>query len=508
MIFLPKTKKNLLRRKKIILWSVLALLFFFFSLSPLLAACRSSFNTNIDININIDSNTNLDPNTNMNILDRGNYYQGVYGFLDGFKNENPIESLDKMAKNNINLVILYGTNYDVKTTVKSKKDAVLERQFKKIDRYLARAATLGIQVIMPVWRMPKNLNQVPYMDAGKLDTAERYIKRYRDNPTVIGWYILDEPIMRLERVKEKAPEYLHKYVIPALDTLTKALDEYDTSNKIRFGVIERHDRGEYGLEKAGVMLINRYLTVWGNDRYPFMKRAPREFQNIYYVIKGFHPLDDFVRKIKKPFLFIGQAQSSDANPTWQQRMPTEREFLVQQVYPMLVMSDEEPRYHLGNASWAFGVMRSSEAGREFLQNVYSKGKKTIDLISAGIFNGRIKNISTNVVIPRYIGQKAIKAGLYDIPQDSLMFDARAWHPHPYRGKKMAVALATRNGRKERFSFTYPGKVTSVQMPLSEQDSICKIENFQQQYDRDKQETLFQMQIMPLCPTVLFFDTEK
>ena len=358
---------------------------------------------------------------------------------------------------------------------------------------------------MPVWRLPKDMNQVPYMDAGQLDTAERYIKRYRDNPALIGWYLLDEPILCLENLGEKAPEYFHQYVTPALDALTKVLDEHDTANKIRFGVLKRYNKGKYGLENGARILINRYLTVWGHDQYPFVRSSPRELQNMYYVIRNIYALNDFVKTIKKPFLFVGQAQSSDANPNWQQRIPTEREFLVQQVYPMLLMSDEQPRYHLGNLSWAFDVMRSTAAGQQFYKDVYTKRKRLIDLISAGIANGRIKDISKNRDRATYEGEKAIKAGVYDIPEDSKMFYQTKWHPHPFRGKKMVVAIATRKGKNQTLSFTYPGKVTSVQVPFMAEDNICTIKNLTQQYDIRNKETLFKMQIKPLCPTVLFFN---
>ncbi|MCC0179475.1 hypothetical protein I4641_21170 [Waterburya agarophytonicola K14] len=444
---------------------------------------------------------------NMAIADNNNYYQGVYGFLNGFDRQDPIASLDEMAEQNINLVILYGTNYYVKTTVPSEKDGILEQHFSKIDRYLAHAHTLGIKVIMPIWRMPEDMRQVPYMDAGKLDTAIRFIKRYRDNPTVIGWYLMDEPILRLELLKDKAPNYFHKYVIPALDSLTEALDEYDTGDKLRFGVFQRYDKGNFGLKNGAKILINRYLTIWGHDLYPFIKKSPQEFQNMYYIIRNFYPLNDFVREVKKPFLYIGQAHSSDANPNWQQRMPTAREFLTQQVYPMLLMSDEKPRYHLGNLSWAFGVMRSTPEGRQFLEDVYAKSKRLIDLISTGIANGRIKDISQGRDKASYKGEQAIKAGIYEIPQDSQIFYHKNWYPHPFRGKKMAIALATRR-EKQDFSFRYPGKVISLQLPLIPQDRICTIEKFQHQYDPIQQETLFKMQIMPFCPTVLIFDTEQ
>ena len=449
----------------------------------------------------------FNPNKHMTISDRRNYYQGVYGFLDGFENQDPLESLDEMAKQNINLVILYGTNYRVKTSAKSQKDAILTRQFKKIDRYLTHANTLGIQVIMPIWRMPKDMTQVPYMDAEELDTAKRYIKRYTNNSTVIGWYLMDEPILRLESVGEKAPEYFQKYVLPAFDTLTRALDKYDTNNKIRFGVFERYNKGKYGLENGARILIEKYLTVWGHDQYPFVKRAPREFQNIYYVIRNFYALNHFVESIKKPFLFVGQAQSADANPNWQQRLPTQREFLIQQIYPMLLSSNAKPRNHFGNLAWAFGVMRSTPAGKKFLADVYSPSKQLIDLISAGIANGCIKDISQDLSSPSYIGEKAIKAGLYDIPQDSLIFQNKAWHPHPFRGKKMSVAIATKGGRKHNFSFTYPGKITSVQTSTTWSNRICPIENLRQNYNSNKHETLLQMEIMPLCPTVLIFDAQ-
>ena len=467
---------------------ILILILFIFSFYTVAATCQPKFS--------------------IQMANRSNYYQGVYGFLNGFNGEDPIKSLNEMAKHNINLVILYGTYYRVTTTVPSEKDAILAKQFEKIDRYLAEAHRLGIQVMMPIWRMPQNMNQLPYMDAGQLDTAIRYIKRYRNNPTLIGWYIMDEPILRLESIKRKAPEYFDQYVIPAMDTLTEALDKYDTSNKIRFGVFERYNKGKYGLENKAKILIERYLTVWGHDQYPFIRKSPRELQNIYYVIRNFHALNNFVRQIQKPFLFVGQAQSSDANQNWQQRMPTEREFLVQQIYPMLLMSDEKPRYHLGNLSWAYGVMKSTAAGRQFLENIYGKNKKVIDLISAGIANGRIKDISQNRNKSTYEGEKAIKAGLYDIPQDSLMFRETKWYPHPFRGKKMAVALATRAGRSQYFYFSYPGKLTSFQIPFIVPNYICTVKDLQLQYDSAKQETLFKMQIMPLCPTVLMFDTDR
>ena len=490
MIFkLSKKAKNTLTKKTLQLTSILLL--FIVSFSSI--AATYWFN----------------PNKHMTTSDLHNYYQGAYGFVDGFENQDPLESLDDMAKQNINLVILYGTNYSVKPKSEFRKDAVLEKQFKKVDRYLAHAHSLGIQVIMPVWRIPKNMEQVPYMNAGELDTVIRYIKRYTDNPTVIGWYMMDEPILRLEsRLGQKAPEYFQKYILPAFDILTEALDKYDTNNKIRFGVFERYNRGKYGLENGAKILIDRYLTAWGHDQYPFIRRSPREFQNIYYVIRHFYTLNHFIKTIKKPFLFIGQAQSSDADPNWQQRLPTEREFLIQQIYPMLLMSDEKPRYHLGNLSWAFGVMTSTPAGRKFLADVYSPGKELIDLISAGIANGRIKDVSKDLDKPSYIGEQAIKAGLYDIPKDALIFQNKAWRPHPFKGKKMAVAIATKGGRKHNFSFTYPGKVISVQTPSTASSRICTLDNFRQKYDSDRQETLFQMQIMPLCPTVLFFDTEK
>ena len=488
MIFkLSKKAKNTLTKKILQLTSILLL--FIVSFSSI--AATYWFN----------------PNKHMTTSDLHNYYQGAYGFVDGFENQDPLESLDDMAKQNINLVILYGTNYSVKPKSEFRKDAVLEKQFKKVDRYLAHAHSLGIQVIMPVWRIPKNMEQVPYMNAGELDTVIRYIKRYTDNPTVIGWYMMDEPILRLESVGKKAPEYFQKYIIPAFDTLTEALDEYDTNNKLRFGVFERYNKGKYGLENGARILIERYLTAWGHDRYPFVKRSPKEFQNIYYVIRNFYALDFFVRSIRKPFLFVGQAQSSDANPDWQQRLPTEREFLIQQIYPMLLMSDAKSRYHLGNLVWAFGVMRATPAGRKFLAEVYSPGKQLIDFISPGIANGRIKDISQDLTKPSYIEEKAIKAGLYDIPQDSLIFQNKAWHPHPFRGKKMAVAIATKGGHNHNFSFTYPGKVNSVETPSAALNHICRIENFRQQYNPNKQETLLQMQIMPLCPTVLIFDAQ-
>ena len=489
MIFrkIGKKVKKAVARKIFQLISILLLFVFSFS------AVAATYRFNLD--------------NNMIISDRQNYYQGVYGFINRYKNQDPLKSLDAMAKHNINLVILYGTNYSVKATVRSEKDVVLARQFKKIDRYLAHAYSLGIQVIMPVWRIPENMEQVPYMNAGELDTIIRYIKRYTDNPAVIGWYMMDEPILRLESLGQKAPEYFQKYILPAFDTLTEALDEYDTNHKVRFGVFKRYDTAKYGLENGAKILIDRYLTAWGHDQYPFIKSSPREFQNIYYVIRNLYTLNYFVKAIKKPFLFIGQAQSSDANPNWQQRLPTEREFLIQQIYSMLLMSDEKPRYHLGNLSWAFGVMTSTHAGRKFLAEVYSPSKELIDLISAGMVNGRIKDISQNLDEPAYIGERAIKAGLYDIPQDALMFQNKVWRPHPFRGRKMAVAIA-KGGGKRNFSFTYPGKVASVQTPFTASSHICQIENFKQKYDLNRQETLLQMQIMPLCPTVLIFDAEK
>ena len=99
-----------LRRKNITLRLVLALFLFAFSLAPIFA---------------------IQSNLNNNITDKSNYYQGVYGFLNGFDHQDPIESLDAMAQNNINLVILYGANYYVKTTVKSEKDTILEESNSK-----------------------------------------------------------------------------------------------------------------------------------------------------------------------------------------------------------------------------------------------------------------------------------------------------------------------------------------------------------------------------------------
>ena len=301
------------------------------------------------------------------------YYSGYYtgSWSRGWKdNPNPRheQNLDELAKLNVNLIIPYSTGlFDHRPELLADPQYIADHHL-RVGRYLDKANRLGMKVIMQVWNSPHGKQAGPaglsidspsYLTPGPNGTLallKQLIETYKDHPAVIGWYVIDEPILSVEKAEDPAAQY--QVLRTALDQVTATIRSADDTGKFLFGVFARwfDDHSKVASLKAKPReLMATYLDAWGQDQYPFSKKHTRDLENVLALQKTMHKLEGFnfnlgqVHGKEMPFLFVSQAQGFQAPGEGgiNQRLPTIRESVFQKTYGSMIFADRRRDSFMG-----------------------------------------------------------------------------------------------------------------------------------------------------------------
>lgn len=437
------------------------------------------------------------------------YYSGYYtgSWSPNWKNtENPVHEreLEELATYNVNLIIPYSTGlYDHRPELLADPTYIADH-YLRVDRYLEKANNLGMKVILQVWNSPHGIEPGPnglsinssnYIQSGPTGTIanlKNLVNRYKNHPAIIGWYVIDEPILSIEKANNPVQQYTT--VTNALAAVTTAIREVDDTNKFIFGVLARYHDGHTiaSLQGKPAELIVNYLDVWGQDQYPFAKTHTRDLQNILSLQIGLHRLEGYNFNLKEvhgkelPFIFVNQAQGFQApgEGGLGQRLPTIRESIFQKLYGAMVLTDRRQASYLGDVSWAYYATKRSlsaeeggwpgipykRSGVDWLSDVYVRVKNVMDhmlpVLKSSIVVKKWRIDRTNPSENEY--SKDILASLYKVPEDAILFVDKVIQPHPFRGKYVFLAFnANLQNKNFTFDLSHDGKTTIKNLSLFE-----------------------------------------
>lgn len=193
----------------------------------------------------------------------------------------------------------YTENTNVPTQVSSKGIDILMPYIEKsgqekVQAFLDASKNAGIKVLLEIYR--------PLVDSENIREVKRFIRTYKNHPSVYGWYLYDEP--EIKKPTALSPDLLKK--------VYQAIKEEDNFKPV-------------ALVFADIKKIEPYtdamdILMW--DRYPCEEGVP-ELQWAPSYQKALYKVISLAYAKNKTFLNVVQAYSEKQS---KKRLPTELEF--------------------------------------------------------------------------------------------------------------------------------------------------------------------------------------
>jgi hypothetical protein len=352
-------------------------------------------------------------------------------------------------------------------------DQVIEEHKKQVTSFLNKSLSLNQKVIFQLWNVPQEkINEPSYLNShpknGTLAIIKNLVQEYSSHPAIIGWNIIEEPILALEKSADPVKQYA---VLKAnLMQIKNTVKENDSSGKFIFGVFARwEDNSSVPFLKDKTQeLVKEIFDVWGQNSHPFLKVHKPEYLNIWDIKNNAHKLENFQFQLNTKFasnaylVSVTQAFGADsmASSTFQ-RLPTFGESLFQNLYLPLIFSERSQGKILGLVSWAYRVTKASPAltdmpyaqdGTAWLKNVYPQVKQVVDFAGPILKDGlKKKTFQLAVANPKTNSDWGLYGALFYVPSDLKIFQSKAYSTHPWAGRLVLIAYNTENISK---NFTF------------------------------------------------------